>query len=102
MTSAVTPRLLPRDAAASAVRRPFRRFLAIAGFTLFATMVVSAFLMPLLYMTSTAFKDPNQTSTPGAPLYPATPDTFTFQGEEYPVYQVPTDDGLMAWALIER
>lgn len=101
MTSAVTPRLLPKRAAASTTQRPFRRFLAVSGFTLFATMVVSAFLMPLLYMTSTAFKDPNQTSTPGAPLYPATAETFVYQGEEYAVYQVPTDDGLRAWALIE-
>ena len=83
------------------LRGPSRRFAAVAGFTLFATMVVSAFLMPLAYMASTAFKSETQTSSPGAPLYPAAPETFAYEGEEYPVFQVPTEDGIRAWALIE-
>ncbi|HEY7464299.1 MAG TPA: carbohydrate ABC transporter permease [Candidatus Limnocylindria bacterium] len=85
----------------SPLRGQMRRFLAVAGFTLFASMVVSIFLMPLLYMTATAFKSETQTSTPGAPAWPAAPQTFSYQGEEYPVFQVPTDSGLQSWALIE-
>jgi multiple sugar transport system permease protein len=85
----------------SPLRGQLRRFLAISGFTLFATMVVSIFLMPLLYMTATAFKSETQTSTPGAPLLPAAPETFVYQDEEYPVYEVPTEDGVHSWALIE-
>ena len=86
---------------AASFRGPSRRFAAVAGFTLFATMVVSAFLMPLAYMTATAFKSEGQTSAPGAPLYPASPETFTYQGEDYPVFKVPTEDGMKVWALIE-
>jgi multiple sugar transport system permease protein len=83
-------------------RAQLRRFLAVSGFTLFATMVASAFLMPLVYMIATSFKDANQTSTPGAPLFPAKPETFTYEGEEHPVYEVPTPDGQVhSWALIE-
>ena len=41
-------------------------------------------------------------ATPGAPLYPAVPETFAWQGAEYPVYDVPTPDGAVhAWALVE-
>jgi multiple sugar transport system permease protein len=85
----------------SPLRGQLRRFLAVAGFTLFASMVVSIFLMPLLYMTATAFKSETQTSTPGAPMWPAAPRTFSYQGEEYPVFQVPAEDGVHSWALIE-
>jgi multiple sugar transport system permease protein len=83
------------------MRPQLRRFLAVSGVTLFASIVVSAFLMPLVYMTSMAFKSEGQTSAANAPLYPAKPETFTYQGEDYPVFQVPTDDGIEAWALIE-
>ena len=53
-------------AGGSPQRAQLRRFLAVSGFTLFATTVASAFLMPLVYMVATSFKDSNQTSTPGA------------------------------------
>ena len=85
----------------SPMRGQLRRFLAISGFTLFASLVVSVFLMPLLYMTATAFKSETQTSIASAPLYPAAPETFAYNGEEYPVFQVPTEDGLRSLALIE-
>jgi multiple sugar transport system permease protein len=93
---------VPRSlTAGSPLRGELRRFLAISGFTLFASVVVSVFLMPLAYMGSTAFKSETQTSTPGAPLWPAKPETFVFEGEEYPVFQVPTEEGVQSWALIE-
>jgi multiple sugar transport system permease protein len=100
MTAATRPvsRQLAID---SPLRGQLRRFLAVSGFTLFASLVVSIFLMPLLYMTATAFKSETQTSTPGAPLYPAAPETFVYEGEEYPVFQVPTPDGVQSWALID-
>jgi multiple sugar transport system permease protein len=85
----------------SPLRGQLRRFLAMSGFTLFATMVVSIFLMPLAYMAATAFKSETQTSTPGAPIYPAAPETFVYQGEEYSVFQVPTEEGIKPLALIE-
>jgi multiple sugar transport system permease protein len=98
-------------AAASAAGRPLstgspmrphlRRFLAVSGFTLFASILVSVFLMPLAYMAATAFKSETQTSSPGAPIWPAAPETFAYQGEEYPVFRVPTEDGEMSWALVE-
>jgi multiple sugar transport system permease protein len=88
-------------ATGSPARIQMRRFLAVSGFTLFASVVVSVFLMPLGYMLATSFKDANQTSTSGAPLFPAAPQTFVYEGEEYPVYQVPSEDDVHSWALIE-
>ena len=53
-------------------------------------------------MVATAFKDPESLGTPGAPLYPAVPATFEWEGTAYPIYDVPTPDGVVhAWALVE-
>jgi multiple sugar transport system permease protein len=87
--------------ATPALQRQTRRFAAVSSVTLLAVMVASIFLMPLVYVAATAFKDQSQLTAPNAPLYPASPETYTYEGEEYPVYDVPTDAGLKAWALIE-
>jgi multiple sugar transport system permease protein len=99
--SASARRLAPALAVGSAMQRRTRRFLAVSGVTLLAITLVSAFLMPLVYMFATAFKEERQLTTPGAPLYPATAETFEWDGVERPVYNVPTDDGVQALALIE-
>ena len=83
------------------MQRQMRRFTAVSALTLFAVLIVSIFLMPLAYMIATSFKDQSQLTTPGAPIYPASPETFNYEGEDYPVYDVPTADGIKAWALIE-
>jgi multiple sugar transport system permease protein len=89
-------------AVGSPLRGQLRRFLTISGFTLFASVLVSIFLMPLAYMAATAFKSETQTSTAGAPLYPGAPRTFDYQGESYDVFLVPAvDSTLQEWALIE-
>ena len=85
----------------SPLRGQLRRFVAMSGFTLFASMVASIFLMPLLYMSATALKSETQTSTPGAPLYPAQPETYAYQGQDYAVFEVPMPDGIHRWALVE-
>ncbi len=51
---------------------------------MFALIIVSAYLLPLLYMVTTAFQQPGQRSTPGAPVYPAAPATGTYQGAVVP------------------
>jgi multiple sugar transport system permease protein len=82
--------------------RQTRRFAAVTGMTLLAVTIASAFLMPLAYMVATAFKDQSQLTTVGAPLYPASPETFEYEGETLNVYDVPTADGAIhAWALLE-
>ena len=86
----------------SALQRQMRGFTGRAGITLLAISVASVFLMPLGYMVATAFKERTQLTTPGAPLYPAAPATFEWEGAEYPVYDVPGEDGqVRGWALVQ-
>ena len=60
---------------------------------MFAVIIVSVFLSPLLYMVTTSFQQPSQIATPGAPWWPAKPNVGTYEGEEYPIYTV-TIDGI--------
>jgi multiple sugar transport system permease protein len=94
---------VPRPVSTSgSLARRSRRFAAASGLTLLAVMVVSGFLMPLAYMVTTAFKDQSQLNAVGAPLYPAVPDTFEYEGETLDVYDVPMPDGqVRALALVQ-
>ena len=83
------------------MRRQMRRFTATASVTFLAITIVSAFLMPLVFMVATAFKDKSQLTAPGAPLFPAVADVFEWQGADYPVYDVPIDGEVRALALVE-
>ena len=84
------------------LRKQTRKFALTASVTLLAITVVSAFLMPLAYMVATAFKDQSQLTAVGAPLYPAVPETFVWEGEELKVYDVPMPDGsVRALALVQ-
>jgi multiple sugar transport system permease protein len=60
---------------------------------MFALIVIGAYLLPLLYMVTTAFQQPGQSTTPGAPVWPAVPQTAEYQGERLPLYAVPLADG---------
>jgi multiple sugar transport system permease protein len=84
------------------VARSYRRYLGKASLTMFAVVVISAYLLPLLYMVTTAFQQPNQSTTPGAPPWPAVPQTAVYQGAEYPVYAVPIDGTTRNLMLIEK
>ena len=86
----------------SALGRPLRKFSAMAGVTLLALTIASAYLMPLAYMVATAFKDQAQLTAVGAPLYPASPETFEYEGERLDVYDVPMPDGsIRSLALLQ-
>ena len=77
----------------SPVGRIYKRYIGKSLLTLFATLLIIAFLLPLLYMLAQSFESPSQSVTPGAPAYPAAPATGTYQGETYPIYAVPMPDG---------
>lgn len=103
----------------SGLARDLRRFLIVASVTLFALMVLTAYLSPFAYMTASAFKDLDQFSRATGPLWPAREATYAYegedatytvedkevivrQGEEYPLYQVPTEEGTEKWALVVK
>jgi multiple sugar transport system permease protein len=86
----------------SPISRSYKRYLAKSSITMFAIVLISAYLLPLLYMVTTAFQQPGQSTTPGAPPWPAVPLTATYQGAEYPVYQVPIDGATRNLLIIEK
>ena len=51
---------------------------------MFAVIIVSAFLSPLLYMVTTSFQQPSQIATPGAPWWPATAERGDLRGRGIP------------------
>jgi multiple sugar transport system permease protein len=72
--------------------------LGITGLGLLSLLV---FLLPLAYVLTTAFKLDSQMTTIGAPLYPAVATTYNYQGEDLPLYDVPTDTGTRRLALVK-
>ena len=64
--------------------------------TLLAITIVSVFLMPLATWSRRPSRSRTQLTAPDAPLYPAAPETFLYEGEEFPVYDVPMPDGSLA------
>ena len=105
MTTATTSRRVPAERSwrdGSPVARSYRRFLGRASLTMFAVIIVSAYLLPLLYMVTTAFQQPGQSATPGAPVYPAVPLTGTYLGEEFPIFTVTIDGAERQLMLIEK
>ncbi len=70
--------------------------------TALGLLVVSIFLMPFLYMMMTSGKNQDQVNDITGPIWPVLPRSFTYQGTAYPVVQVPTDQGLKQWALVEK
>jgi multiple sugar transport system permease protein len=73
------------------VAKSYRGYLGRASLTMIALLILSAYLLPLLYMVTTSLQQPGQASTPGAPVYPAAPLTGTYEGATYPIYAVPID-----------
>ena len=87
---------------AGPVSRMYRKYLGRASITILAVTILSAYLLPLVYMAMTAFAQPGQSSTPGAPFYPAKPQTGIYQGEEYPMYTVTIDGVQRQLMLVEK
>jgi multiple sugar transport system permease protein len=84
-------RRLPSFGDGGPVARSLRRYLARSSLTLVAVLLLSAFLLPLMYMVTSALQTGSQRSTPGAPWYPASPATGVYQGESYDIFIVPID-----------
>src|SRR5436309_114571 len=93
---------LPSFGDGAPVARIFRRYLARASVTLIGVMILSAFLLPLASMFVTALEHQDQRTTPGAPVYPASPATGMYQGESYPIYAVPLSGGTRDLLLVTK
>src|SRR5690349_9924200 len=82
--------------------RPMRQFMGTATVSLFGLLVLLVFLLPLGYMTTTAFKNIQQIQDLASGLLPRTPATYHYQDDDYPLVHVPTDSGDHQWALVNK
>lgn len=81
-------------------RRPFdARSLLLTSFTV---MLLALFLSPLLRTLTMSLKSADQITTLGAPVWPADPATYEWEGREYDVYLVPIDGTTRELALVEK
>lgn len=81
-----------------------RNFGAQASLLMFATLILIVYLMPFGNMTLIALKSQDQlkASVESNTVLPVSPQTFTYEGEAYPVYSVPTEAGVQQWALYKK
>ena len=86
----------------SALSRSLRGYLGRASLTLFAVIILSAFLLPLLSMLTLALQEAGQRTTAGAPWYPASPATGTYQDQTYEIYEVPIDGTTRNLMLVKK
>ncbi|MFL5778501.1 MAG: carbohydrate ABC transporter permease [Chloroflexota bacterium] len=98
-TAAARPERSIRDR--GPIARSYRKFTGRAVLTMFAVLVISVYLLPLLFMATTALMQPSQISTAGAPWWPARPLTGTYEGQSYPIYSVTIDGAERQLMLVE-
>lgn len=82
--------------------RVLRKIWSNGSFTLIALIVLTIFLMPFGYGIVTSLKTDAQITALGAPILPSSAVRFTYEGKEYDVYQVPTEDGVRELALVRK
>jgi multiple sugar transport system permease protein len=68
--------------------------------TFLVVALMAGFLSPLVHALSVSLKTPSQISQADAPIWPADPRTFEYQGKEYDVYFVPIDGTVRELALV--
>src|SRR5215207_1110111 len=80
-----------------------RRFGAGALITLLALVIGITYLLPFGNMALMSVKNSEQ-MVAGAigNVLPTDPASFNYEGEDYPIYSVPTEDGIHEWALVEK
>ncbi|GAB4193190.1 MAG: carbohydrate ABC transporter permease [Roseiflexaceae bacterium] len=86
--------------ASSALTRQMRSVLLAGSVTLFTLLLVMAYLMPLGYAGAVSLRG-NFTDA-DAPLYPAKPAVFTYEGNDYDIYKVPVDGTVRDLAIIKK
>src|SRR5688572_11582902 len=97
-------RLLNRPTAdhPSALLRRMRSLVVSSSITLFAVMLLSVYFQPVAFMTVGSLKQTQEYfASPDRPLLPAAAASYSYQGTDYPLYEVPADQGMQRWALVQ-
>jgi len=74
-------------------------FLSAGSYDLFVWILLLIYLLPVAYMVVLAFKSDAQLEDKHAPWYPAKRVTYTYQGQVFDMYHVPTQSGIRRLAL---
>jgi multiple sugar transport system permease protein len=82
------------------IQHQVRRQAPKIGITLLGFALLLVFILPLGYMVNTAFKLDTQTTAQNAPMYPASPVTFSYQGKDLQLYYVPINGETKQLALL--
>lgn len=98
MTAIPKPKLSPQ-------RIISLRFWELGGslfYNLFVLLMVILYLFPISYIIVAAFTETAQMRDPTSPLYPARQKSITYEGKQYWIYHVPTEQGTQELALVKR
>lgn len=80
-----------------------RKFGTGAMVTLLALVLLIVFLLPFGNMALISVKNEAQiVASATGPVLPVIPAKFAYEGKEYDVYRVPTDEGMQEWALVRK
>lgn len=88
-------------AAARTAPESMRKAVVRAAVTSLALVILLLYLMPLGYSVVTSLKSKEQVSDVNAPILPSVARTYEHEGRSYPIYLVPTEDGMQEWALVQ-
>ncbi len=96
--AAISPAVIP----SRHYSRQLRRFTLISSITLFALLIATVYLMPFANMLTVSLRSQSTLSQTGeASLLPMKPVSYIYEGKEYALYKVPTEDGVRELALIK-
>jgi len=82
----------------------WRKFIIVvlsAGVLFFSLAICSLGALPVPESVLTSLKSEVQIAAPESPFWPAKPRKYLYEGVEYNVYQVPTEEGIKEWALVD-
>jgi multiple sugar transport system permease protein len=94
--------VVPLRAASVTRRRSPRETRNSFLLTFVAIVLLAGFLSPLMRSFALSFQTPEQISQVGAPLWPASPRTYEYEGRTYDVYQVPVSGAKKELALVKK
>lgn len=82
--------------------RQLRKFTMMSLVTLFTLLMATIYLLPFLNMITVSLRDQSGLSqTRDSSIFPMMPATLNYEGKDYPIYEVPTDEGVRELALIK-
>ncbi len=73
----------------------------VLSFNILVWILLLLYMLPIISMVATSMMSTEQLSDKGSPLYPARMVTYSYQGKEYQLYQVPMDGSVKQLALIK-